>query len=104
MPTKILVPTDASPESSRALPVAQVLALALEAEGGLVQVVPYPVIVDDFEGYSAQLWQQIFDASKANAEANLAAVAGQFEAAGLKVSRIEIEGSPAAGLLDVEKE
>ena len=101
---KILFPTDGSEESARCIPLVQKLALEQGAEVVLVQVVQYPVMVEDFEGFSAQMWQQVFDASKANAEANLGAVASQMSAAGAKTTQLLAEGSPAAVLLDVERD
>lgn len=52
---RILVPTDGSPESDRALPVAERVAGAQDAEVLLVQVVPYPVLMDNYSAPSTTL-------------------------------------------------
>ncbi len=101
---KILVPTDGSEESAQCIPLVKTLAAEQGAEVVLAQVVHYPVMVEDFEGYSAQMWQQVFDASKANAQANLNALAAALKEAGIPTIQLLGEGSPAAVLLDLERE
>lgn len=101
---KILFPTDGSEESGQCIPVVKKLAMEQGAEVILAQVVQYPVMVEDFEGYSAQMWQQVFDASKANAQANLTVLAADLNEAGILTSQVLDEGSPAAVLLDIERD
>src|SRR6266566_1354865 len=99
---KILVPTDASPESERALPLAERLARLHGAEVHLVQIVQYPVIADEYQMSTGETWQQMLDMLVEAAEGNLNAVSGRFTAAGIKVSPQLVYGSPAAVLLDLE--
>lgn len=99
---RILVPTDGSPESERAIPVAQQIAAAHGAEVLLAQVVQHPQLSDeDFQ--SAELYQQLLDTLTSTAQANLAILAARFKSSGVRVAQSLLFGSPAFVLMGIEE-
>ncbi len=83
---RILAPTDGSPESDRALPVIEKLAAAQDAEVLLVQVVDFPKLVDDYDIMSADVYQQMLDATSQAARENLVRLAAHFDAKSIRAS------------------
>jgi nucleotide-binding universal stress UspA family protein len=103
---RILVPTDSSAFSEQAMPFAAALAQAQGAELLLVQVAPFPHLplqVDEVNLASAEVYDEVFEDTKATAQTSLLARAEQLRATGLAVRTILAQGSPAAALLDVER-
>lgn len=100
----ILVPTDGSPESAWAIPIAEKLAEANGARVLLVQVVQYPALANEHDDYDGEQWQQMVDLSTDLARSNLDALMVRFYASGVEVESALSYGSPAGGLLDVEGE
>jgi nucleotide-binding universal stress UspA family protein len=101
---RILVPTDGSPESDRALPFAERVAGAQGAEVLLAQVVQYPVLLDNYSIVSEDVYQQMLDATADAARENLARLASHFDGKGIPASATMLRGSPSACLLDFEAE
>jgi nucleotide-binding universal stress UspA family protein len=101
---RILVPTDGSPESEQAIPVAEQIASAQSAEVVLVQVVQFPVLTGTDEWTSPEFYEQITDAMTADAQANLDRIGARFQISGIKVTPLLLRGSPAYGLLEAERE
>ena len=104
MLSRILVPTDSSPDSERAFPLAERLATLHDAEVLVAQAVQYPVITEDYQLNSPETWQQITDILTQSADANLNAVAGRFAEQGIRVQKFLVYGSPASNLLDIERD
>jgi nucleotide-binding universal stress UspA family protein len=104
MMKSILVPTDGSPLSERALPLALELAEAQQAELHLVQGVEYlPWLDVGPDGFvDAAVYQQVMDALDAQAQQNLQALAEHAASRGVPVMTAIFHGSPGAGLLDYE--
>ncbi|HZT05889.1 MAG TPA: universal stress protein [Chloroflexota bacterium] len=107
---RILVPTDASPLSEAAMPLAREVASAQQAEVFLVQIVSPPVwVAMDDSGYgsvSPDLYQQFLDSMEEEAQRNLDRLA-DFFGAGREPGTVHtqlFQGSPAAALLDYEAE
>src|SRR6266567_6435343 len=100
---RILIPTDGSPASELAMPIAERLARAQGAEVLLLQVIRYPVVYDGF-GVGPDVYQMMLDASKDQAEANLGRLEAQFRDQGVRTKSLLLRGSPAACLLDVERD
>ncbi len=109
---RILVPTDGSPLSERALPLAEVVASAQNSEVFLVQVVPPPVWATDGGGYGAyepispELYQQVIDALDESARANLDELSRRLQhyATPIRTQAELLHGSPLAALLDYERQ
>lgn len=99
-----MVPTDGSPESEQAVPIAEQIARAQGAEVLLVQIVPYPFVLDQYSTISADVYQEILDAAEDEAKANLGRVKAQLEDHGVHATSIHLHGSAAACLLDTERE
>ena len=101
---RILVPTDGSPESDRAIPIAEEIAKANGALVLLVQVTQYPVLLDGADGFaSPDAYEALLDAVRSSTRSNLERLSDQLLAAGVRVAPFQIEGSSAAGsLLDFE--
>jgi nucleotide-binding universal stress UspA family protein len=100
---RIMVPTDGSPASELAIPIAQRLAAAQNAEALLVQVIPYPVVYNHFS-VNPDVYQLILDASQSEAASNLGRLKAQFEDGGIRTRTLSPLGSPAATLLDAERD
>ena len=102
----ILVPTDGSILSERALPVALEIAEAQGATVHLVQGVEHlPWIEAGPEGFLyAPAYQQIMDALDAQAEQNLDGLAARASERGIPVTTAVFHGSAGAGLLEYEEE
>lgn len=99
----ILVPTDGSPESEKALPLAEEIARAQRAEILLVTVIDEPPIVaPGYGATSAEVYEAILRENEAAANAHLAGIAERLAAAGLRVRTAVGRGPPAAALLDWE--
>ena len=110
---RMLVPTDDSPLSDRAVPIAEVVAAAQNAEVSLLQVIPPPVwaaMGDDGSGSivsnSPELYQQVLDAEDEEARRNLARLTQRLESftPPIRTRTALFNGSPAAALLDYERE
>ena len=100
---QIMVPTDGSLESERAVPFAEKLAKANDAEVLLVQSVDLPLLLsEEYEGGTD--WTQTLDLFTATAQANLDTLTSRLESDGVKTTAIRLVGSPAGALLDFEKE
>src|SRR5437588_12769758 len=99
---KILVPTDGSPESDKALHLAQQIAKAQGAEMMLVRVGERPVWPELAEdgGLPPDVYDQILTQIEEDARADLARLSGQVQAAGIAVSAVLLWGSPAGAILD----
>ncbi len=100
---RIMVPTDGSPASELAIPIAQRLAAAQSAETLLVQVIPYPVVYNHFS-MDPEIYQLILDASQSEAASNLGRLKSEFEDRGIRTRTLSPLGSPAATLLDAERD
>ena len=110
---RILVPTDGSELSERAIPLATVLASAQGAQVFLAQAVSPPawMAMDDggYGSYGAinpELYQQLLDEMDAEARENLDRLASSFQATP-GVGQVQTQlfhGSPHAALLDYEQE
>lgn len=101
---RIMVPTDGSSESEQAMPIAERVALAQRAEVLLVQVVPYPIVFDHYSSINPDVYQEILEAAEDDAEANLGRLKARFEDHGVRATPMHLHGSPAACLLDTERE
>ncbi|MBI4213390.1 MAG: universal stress protein [Chloroflexi bacterium] len=105
MLTRILVPTDGSPFSDRAIPLAQAVASSQGGEVLLVQVVELPVLAGEGDSYAqGQAFQQTFDLLQQLARANLERLSARFRGAGILVESSQLLGNAAESLLDFEKE
>lgn len=106
---RIMLPTDGSPESDLATPIALQLAKAQNAEVLLVQVAKFPTpFVDGYgsEAYvSADLYDQVLQRVREDADSNLKLLQSEFEAAGIRASATRIDAVSAAfSLLAFESE
>ncbi|OGG55793.1 MAG: hypothetical protein A3F84_04375 [Candidatus Handelsmanbacteria bacterium RIFCSPLOWO2_12_FULL_64_10] len=99
----IMVPTDGSPESDRALPVARAIARAQEAQVLLVQVVEFPVLAGDAYA-ERQVFQQTFDLLQQWSQDNLNRLAAQFRGASIRVESSQLTGNASEHLLDFERQ
>lgn len=100
---RIMVPTDGSLESERAVPFAETLAKANDAEVLFVQSVDLPLLLsEEYEGGTD--WAQTLDLFTATAQANLDRLTSRFERDEVKTTAIRLVGNPAGALLDLEKE
>ncbi|MBM2812553.1 MAG: universal stress protein [Chloroflexi bacterium] len=98
----ILVPTDGSAESEKALQVAEQLARAQDAEIILAQVIESPawLVAESEFGASPDIYQQIADSAEAEAKAGLSALEQELLAKGIKASTVTRQGHAAGSLLD----
>jgi nucleotide-binding universal stress UspA family protein len=101
---RIMVPTDGSTESEQALTIARQVAAAQGAEVLLVQIVPYPLLLDNYSIVSADVYQQVLDATAEEARVNLGRLKADFEEQGVRATAMFLRGSVAACLLDAEQE
>src|SRR5437870_3676480 len=99
---RILVPTDGSPESDKAMRLAQKLAKAQGAEIMLVRVGERPVWPELAEdgGLPPDVYDQILTQIEQEAQADLARLSVQVQADGIAVSALLLWGSPTGALLD----
>src|SRR5438067_82688 len=99
---RILVPTDGSELSRRVLPIVRGLARAQGAQVIFAQVVDPSVAVglttDDSTG--PDLSVDIVESIEAEARANLAELAREFQAAGVAVQTALLYGTTASSLLE----
>jgi nucleotide-binding universal stress UspA family protein len=102
----ILFPTDGSPLSERAFPIALDLARAQHAGMVVAQVVQYLGWLDiGPEAYlSAGAYQEIVDAMDADARTNLDALVSSAETQGIRVESMTLHGSPASELVMYEEQ
>ncbi|OGG55791.1 MAG: hypothetical protein A3F84_04360 [Candidatus Handelsmanbacteria bacterium RIFCSPLOWO2_12_FULL_64_10] len=101
----IMVPTDGSPYSERALPIAQVIASAQGAQVQLVQVVEFPTVMSDGDNYSdAQVFQQMLDILTDSAQANLDRLSTRFQTEGVPTVATRLLGHSAQSLLSFEQD
>src|SRR5581483_8786739 len=105
---KLLVPTDASPLSERAVPIAIEIAATHHAEIELVQVVQYLSWLDmgvGVEGYvDPTIYQEVMDALDEGARRNLQTLAARARGRGVPAEENLLHGSPGAALLEFEAE
>jgi nucleotide-binding universal stress UspA family protein len=92
---RLLAPTDGSPESETALPLAVQIAHAQDAELVLVCVIDHPGITVRPSGDAAAVEREVV--------ARLSETEARLRAAGLRVRSVVEQGSTAAMLLDREK-
>jgi nucleotide-binding universal stress UspA family protein len=109
---RILLPTDGSPLSERAFPVAELIASAQGAEIYAVEVVSPPMWMVDGGGYagyegslSPELYQQLLDELDARAQQDLDHVAQRLQAYSTPIGTHTelLQGSPYGALLDYEQ-
>ena len=103
---RILVPTDGSQLSECAVPLAETLCRAQEAEALFAQIVEIPRWANfEAEGYtSAQVYDDLLAALEEEARGNLDGLVGRFHQQGLKATSILRNGSPSMELLQIEEE
>jgi nucleotide-binding universal stress UspA family protein len=103
---KILLPTDGSELSERAVPVAEALARAQRAEVVVVRVVEPPAwSVAGQDGYvSPELYDQLTDALAEEAQGQVERLAARLNSAGVPARESLVHHTAAAGLLDFEKQ
>jgi nucleotide-binding universal stress UspA family protein len=101
---QIMVPTDGSTLSARALPVAEALARAQDAEIVLVRVIEpidfYGMSVESY--FTAQVYDELVTSLHLAARADLGTMVEAIKGRGGSARFIVLAGSPAAGLLDSE--
>jgi nucleotide-binding universal stress UspA family protein len=101
---RIMVPTDGSPESAEAVPIAMQIARAQGAEVLLLQIVPYLLLMDHYTTMSPDIYQQLLDAAEEEAKENLRRLEAQLTDHGVRVKTNYLHGSPPAVLLDAERQ
>jgi nucleotide-binding universal stress UspA family protein len=100
---RIMVPTDGSPASELAIPIAERLAAAQTAEVLLIQVIPYLTGPNGFS-VNPDIYRVIIDASEQEAASSLGRLKARFESAHIRTRTLSPLGSPAIALLDAERE
>jgi len=103
---RIMVPTDGSAESEKALAIAQEVAKAQGAEVRLVRVAEDLAWVAARGEFSAspEILEELLEKSEADARANLAGLVDRLAANGVRASSLIVRGSPAGALLDCVEE
>jgi len=106
---RILLPTDGSALSARALGIGETLAHSQGAELVLVRAVEPPWWVgtdgNGYAGYTdADLYQQVEDAMNEDARVGLDQTAARFAERGLKARTIVLHGFAASALLSCEQD
>lgn len=106
MMKQILIPTDGSPLSDRALPLAETLARAQQAEIVLARVVEPPIWYGfDPSGIAAgQVYEDLLVAVEHDAVQRLDGLVGRLQAEGLRARGELLHGPIASALLDFEKD
>jgi nucleotide-binding universal stress UspA family protein len=106
MTRTILFPTDGSPLSEQAFPVALEIARAQQARMVMAQVVQYLGWLDiGPEAYlAAGAYQEIVDAMDADARRNLDQLSARAQAHGILVDTAVLHGSPAPELVTYEEQ
>ncbi len=101
----ILVPTDGSALSARAVPVAEAIARAQGAEIVLVRVVePWNTSGLGFESYvTSDVYDEMQEALEIAAQQDLAMMVERIKARGGPARSVVFSGVPGAGLLDSEE-
>lgn len=100
---RLMLPTDGSPESRRAVPYAVSIASANEAEVFVVQVVERPLLMsDNYDGGHA--FGEVLASMDQWAQENLDSLSRHFTDAGVKVRATRLSGSAAERLLWFECE
>jgi nucleotide-binding universal stress UspA family protein len=102
----ILFPTDGSPLSEQAVPLAAAIAYAQGAEVVVARVVePLAWIGYEPTGYvSPQVYQEMVDGVERAARDDLRRTAARLHKAAVRVQTVMLRGSAGASLLDYEKE
>lgn len=102
----ILVPTDGSPLSERALPAAIEIAHAQDAELRFVRVVQWLQWMDmGPEGYmSADVYDQVMEALDQDAQQSLDRAVAAAQTSGVRASAARLHGFPIPAVLDYEAE
>ena len=98
---KLLVPTDGSPLSERALPLAIEIAAAQHAQVELVQVVQYP---EESVGAERSTYQETIDDLDTRARTNLQSLAARAHSRGVPVEETLLHGEAREVLLGFETE
>lgn len=101
----ILVPTDGSEESAKAIPIAAQIAKAQGAEIVLVRVVE-PVLWDYHATETPippDVYESLVRANEEQAQSDLARLQATLEAQSVRARRIALRGFPASALLDIEE-
>jgi nucleotide-binding universal stress UspA family protein len=102
---RILVPTDGSPESEKALPYATIVASAQNAEMIVVSVIDdLPIVAPGYGATSAAINEEILRDNENAAKSYLEGIARGLTAAGIPVRTAVRRGPTAAALLDWEAE
>lgn len=103
---RILVPTDGSPESERAVPIAQQIAAAQGAEILLVRVIQ-PVIWE-LQGVEApadpEVYETLLRSIEEQARAELEELRSRLESRSMNTRALALRGFAASALLDCEQE
>ena len=100
---RILVPLDGSDFSKRALAEAVDLARLSGASLVLLQAVQvsYPALPETYVA-TPDIYTQLLDQGRAEAQANLQTTAEELTAQGIKVETVILEGEPASAIIDYE--
>jgi nucleotide-binding universal stress UspA family protein len=100
----ILVPTDGSPLSERALTLAETIARAQEAEVTLVRVVESPFWIEfgPDATMDAQVYDQLVGSLEQDAQQGLSRLQQQLQKSGLTTQTAMLHGHLGAALLDYE--
>jgi nucleotide-binding universal stress UspA family protein len=102
---RILVPTDGSPGSEKALPYATIVASAQNAEMIVVSVIDdLPIVAPGYGATSAAIYEEILRDNENAAKSHLEGIARKLTAAGIPVRTAVRRGPTAAALLDWEAE
>jgi nucleotide-binding universal stress UspA family protein len=101
----MLVPTDGSPESEKALPLATELARSQDAEIVLVSVIDeVPMVASGYGATSAAVYEQILRENETAVNTHLTDIAARISSTGVRVRTAVRRGPTAATLLDWEAE
>lgn len=101
---RILVPTDGSPESEKAIPIAAQIARAQGAELVVVRSIePAPwLAAAGPEPAATDVFEEMLETIEQEAQESLARIEADLQAQGLRARAETLHGSPAATLLDWE--
>ena len=101
---RILVPTDGSPESEKAIPIAAQIARAQGAELVVIRAIEPPpwLAAAGPEPAATDVFEEMIETIQQEAEESLARIEADLQAQGLRAKAVAIHGSPSAALLDYE--
>ena len=101
---RILVPTDGSPESEKAIPIAAQIARAQGAELVVIRAIEPPpwLAAAGPEPAATDVFEEMIETIQQEAEESLARIEADLQAQGLHAKAVAIHGSPSAALLDYE--